>query len=153
MSFERSVPPPAEPAPPPAGTTGPLAAGSDGITPAIRLQILSTEHWSLLATRSMTWNEAFSRAQMFLSALSGGIVALALASQAMGFGPGFIVFALLLLPVLLFLGLATFVRLVDINSEDGKFLGGRTTALAFATTCGAVECADTSISATVALRH
>lgn len=42
---------------------------------------------------------------------------------------------------------------VEINSEDGKFLGGRTTALAFGTTCGAVECADTSISATVGLRH
>jgi hypothetical protein len=42
---------------------------------------------------------------------------------------------------------------VEINSEDGKFLGGRTTALVFGTTCGAVECADTSISATVALRH
>jgi hypothetical protein len=90
----------------------------------MRLQILTTEHWSLLATRSMTWNEAFSRAQMFLSALSGGIVALALASQAMGFGSGFIIFALLLLPVLLFLGLATFVRLVDINNEDNLWVAG-----------------------------
>jgi hypothetical protein len=94
------------------------------VSPVMRLQILTTEHWSLLATRSMTWNEAFSRAQMFLSALSGGIVALALASQAMGFGSGFIVFALLLLPVLLFLGLATFVRLVDINSEDSQWVAG-----------------------------
>ncbi len=47
------------------------------LSPAARLQILTTEQWSLLATRGMTWNEAFSRAQMFLSALSGGIVALA----------------------------------------------------------------------------
>jgi hypothetical protein len=28
---------------------------------ALRLQILSTEHWSLLATRSQTWNESFAR--------------------------------------------------------------------------------------------
>ena len=96
-----------------------LAEGADGtIPPAMRLQILTTEHWSLLATRGQTWNEAFSRAQMFLSALSGGIVALALAPRRWSFGAGFIVFALLLLPVLLFLGIATFVRLVEINNED-----------------------------------
>jgi hypothetical protein len=107
--------------------TPPTASGISegaGLPPSARLQILTTEHWSLLATRGMTWNEAFSRAQMFLSALSGGIVALALASQAMGFGSGFIVFALLLLPVLLFLGLATFVRLVDINNEDNLWVAG-----------------------------
>jgi len=111
----------------PAGVPpGASAGNADGaeLSPAARLQILTTEHWSLLATRGMTWNEAFSRAQMFLSALSGGIVALALASQAMGFGSGFIVFALLLLPVLLFLGLATFVRLVDINNEDNLWVAG-----------------------------
>ncbi len=108
--------------PPVSGSAG---DGADAeLPPAARLQILTTEHWSLLATRGMTWNEAFSRAQMFLSALSGGIVALALASQAMGFGSGFIVFALLLLPVLLFLGLATFVRLVDINNEDNLWFAG-----------------------------
>ena len=100
-----------------------IAEGAE-LSPSARLQILTTEHWSLLATRSMTWNEAFSRAQMFLSALSGGIVALALASQAMGFGSGFIVFALLLLPVLLFLGLATYARLVEINKEDNLWVAG-----------------------------
>ncbi len=26
-----------------------------GVTDAVRVQILATEHWSLLATRSMTW--------------------------------------------------------------------------------------------------
>jgi hypothetical protein len=29
------------------------------------LQILSTEHWSLLATRALTWNESFARARCF----------------------------------------------------------------------------------------
>src|SRR5262245_40195469 len=46
---------------------------------ARRAQLLSTEHWSLLATRSMSWNEAFSRTGMFLSTLSAATVALALA--------------------------------------------------------------------------
>src|SRR5262245_863145 len=48
-----------------------------GITDAVRAQILATEHWSLLATRSMTWNEIFSRASMFMTVLSAAVVALA----------------------------------------------------------------------------
>jgi hypothetical protein len=35
----------------------------------LRAQILATEHWSLLATRSMTWNEIFSRTGTFLTVL------------------------------------------------------------------------------------
>ena len=33
-------------------------------------QFLATEHWSLLATRSMTWNEIFSRTGTYLTVLS-----------------------------------------------------------------------------------
>ena len=36
----------------------------------VRLQILTTEHWSLLASRGLAWNESFSRAGMYLSTLS-----------------------------------------------------------------------------------
>ena len=36
-----------------------------------RLQILATEHWSLLATQALTYNESLSRVSMFLSILSG----------------------------------------------------------------------------------
>jgi len=39
-------------------------------------QILATEHWSLLATRSLIWNEAMSRATVFLTVLSAAIIAL-----------------------------------------------------------------------------
>jgi hypothetical protein len=124
MSFERSVPPPTEPAPPPTGTADPPAAGSDGITPAIRLQILSTEHWGLLATRSLAWNESFSRAGMFLSALSGAIVALALVAQASHFGEGFKLFALVILPVVLFVGVATYIRLGAANWYDATCIIG-----------------------------
>jgi hypothetical protein len=96
-----------------------LAANrGNGIPPALRLQILTTEHWSLLSTRALTWNEAFSRATMFLSVLSGAVVALALVAQATAFGEGFVTFAILILPVVLFVGVATFVRLVSINHED-----------------------------------
>ncbi len=109
------------------GLPGAIAGGrtdGEGASPALRLQILATEHWSLLATRSLTWSEAFSRAAMFLSALTGGVVALALVAQATSFGEGFMLFALVLLPVLLFLGLTTFVRLVEINAEDVHWVAG-----------------------------
>jgi hypothetical protein len=85
---------------------------------AVRLQILATEHWSLLATRSLSWNESFARAGMFLTLLSGATVALALVAQADSFGEGFVLFALLILPIVLFVGLATYVRLLEINNED-----------------------------------
>ena len=58
-----------------------------GATPAaLQVQILATEHWSLLATCSQSWNESFARAQMFLSALAASVIALALVAQATGFG-------------------------------------------------------------------
>ena len=85
---------------------------------ARRTQLLTTEHWSLLATRSMSWNEAFSRTGTFLSTLSAGTVSLALAGPAMTFGMGFTLFALVILSVILFLGVATYVRLVQVNNED-----------------------------------
>jgi hypothetical protein len=42
------------------------------------LQILTTEHWSLLAARSLVYTEAMSRTSIFVAALSGAVVALAL---------------------------------------------------------------------------
>ena len=50
------------------------------------IQILSTEHWSLLSARGLAFNEAFIRGGMFLTFLSTSFVALALLAQAMTFG-------------------------------------------------------------------
>jgi hypothetical protein len=96
----------------------------DAAAKALRIQILATEHWSLLATRSLSWNESFARAGMFLTLLSGATVALALVAQASSFGPAFGVFALLILPVVLFVGVATWVRLLEINNEDYVWVRG-----------------------------
>src|SRR5216117_3417405 len=105
----------AEPAPAPrAGDAEPTA----GASPAMRLQILSTEHWSLLASRSLAWNESFSRAGMFLTTLSGAIVSLGLVGGATGFGESFTLFALVILPVVLFIGLATWIRLGASNFHE-----------------------------------
>jgi hypothetical protein len=119
MSLERMPGPMgAEPAPPAVG-------GSGGASPvALRLQVLATEHWGLLATRSLAWNESFTRAGMFLSTLSGAIVALALVAQATAFGNEFSTFALVILPVVLFIGLATFIRMGSSNAYDALCVVG-----------------------------
>jgi hypothetical protein len=100
------------------------AVAADTTATNRRAQLLSTEHWSLLATRSMSWNEAFSRTGMFLSTLSAATVALALAGPAMQFGSAFPLFALVVLSVTLFLGLATYVRLLQVNNEDLYWVAG-----------------------------
>ena len=121
MSFERSVGPPAEPAPVPVPSS---TSPTDEVSPAMRLQILSTEHWSLLASRSLAWNESFSRGGMFLATLSGAIVSLALVAQATDFGEGFRVFALVILPVVLFVGVGTNFRMGFSNYHDALCVQG-----------------------------
>src|SRR2546425_11914439 len=93
-------------------------------SPSMRLQILSTEHWSLLASRALAWNESFSRAGMFLTTLTGAIVALALVAQASAFGEGFTLFALVILPVVLFIGVATSIRLGASNYHEALCVVG-----------------------------
>ena len=88
------------------------------------LQILTTEHWSLLATRSLVYTEAMSRTSIFVAALSGSVVALALVAQASDFESGFVAFALVLLPVVYFLGCVTIVRLAQVNQENARWVQG-----------------------------
>jgi hypothetical protein len=90
----------------------------------LRLQMMSTEHWSLLASRNLAWTEVFARASMFLSALSFATVALALAGQASGFGEEFRIFALIVLPVILFLGFTTTLRMDNANHHDAMCVIG-----------------------------
>jgi hypothetical protein len=80
--------------------------------------ILSTEHYSLLGTRSLIWTEALSRATVFLTVLSATIISLALLADATGFGRVTTMVALVLLPIVFLLGLAAYARLVQINTEE-----------------------------------
>lgn len=103
----------------------PAPLGHDGAAASLRAQILATEHWSLLATRSMTWNEIFSRTSIFLTVLSATVVALSLvAVHSSGFGHGFRVFALSVLPIALLVGLATYIRLIEADIEDVWLVAG-----------------------------
>ena len=91
---------------------------------AAELQILATEHWSLLATRSLTYTESLGRVNVFLAILSGAVIALALVAQADHFGPTFISIALLALLVVLFAGVATIARLMQLNRDDYRWVVG-----------------------------
>ena len=91
---------------------------------ATKLQILATEHWSLLATRSLTYTESLGRVSVFLAILSGAVIALALVAQADHFGPAFIAIAIFLLSVVLFTGVATIARLNQLNGDDYRWVLG-----------------------------
>lgn len=91
---------------------------------AAKLQILATEHWSLLATRSLTYTESLSRVSMFLAILTGAVIALALVAQADRFGQSFILIAILTLLIVLFAGLATIARLMALNRDDFRWVIG-----------------------------
>jgi hypothetical protein len=115
--------PPEHGAQPPTAVTAPTIGASVDAGPGLddprALQILSTEHWSLLATRSMLWNESFARAALFLSILSASVIALSLIGTDR---PDFRIFALIVLPVTLFIGVATFVRIDDSNREEALWV-------------------------------
>jgi hypothetical protein len=99
------------------------SAGHDDAT-AARLQILATEHWSLLATRSLTYTEGLGRVTIFLAILSGAVIALALVAQADHFGTAFSAIAIALLSVVLFTGIATIARLNALNRDDYRWVIG-----------------------------
>ena len=108
----------------PAETATPRDAAPepDDLPPAVRLQILTAEQSSLAATRALAWNELFSRAGMYLSTLSGAMVALALVAQ--GSASTAQQFALVILPIVLFVGVATFIRLGAANTNEANCVVG-----------------------------
>jgi hypothetical protein len=81
---------------PPESSVPSALSERSGVTDAAHAQLLATEHWSLLATRSMTWNEVFSRSSLYITVL----------------------------PVALLVGLATRLRLGAANGEEFWLLLG-----------------------------
>jgi hypothetical protein len=78
----------------------------------------STEHFNLQTARAITVSEANGRASIYLAALSSNLIALAFIGQISQLGVAFYSFALILLPVLAFVGVVTFLRLVQSSLED-----------------------------------
>jgi hypothetical protein len=69
-------------------------------------------------SRAITVSEANGRASIYLAALSSNLIALAFIGQISQLGVAFYAFALILLPVLAFVGTVTFLRLVQSSIED-----------------------------------
>lgn len=88
------------------------------------LQILTTEHWSLLATRSLAYNEAFSRAGMFLSFLSASLIVIGFLIGSQGLSSAVVPVALVLLLADLYIGTATVGRLLGASGEELQCVRG-----------------------------
>jgi hypothetical protein len=83
------------------------------------LSIVTTEHFTLQGARATAISDANGRTGFFLATLSAVVVALAFVAQlAGGLGDAFLLFAAILLPMLLFIGLATFERLLQLAIEN-----------------------------------
>src|SRR3954453_658998 len=78
----------------------------------------TTEHFNLQTGRAATISEANGRATIYLAALSSSLIALAFIGQMSRVGSAFDAFALIVLPVLAFIGVVTFERLVQLSFED-----------------------------------
>ena len=120
MSIERPIGPGAEPPPLPP-SAGTQSAGDQPAT-AVRLQILSTEHWSLLARGR--WRTSRSPSRHVPHHPDWRDRRLALVAQADEFGEGFRLFALVILPVVLIIGIGTNLRMGMSNYHDALCVTG-----------------------------
>ena len=97
---------------------------SEAVSPSVRAQLLATEHWSLLASRSATQNELLVRIAIFLTLVSASVVSLALVGQATEFDGRFDVFTILLFSILLLVGTLTLLRVFNGGDEDLAYVIG-----------------------------
>jgi hypothetical protein len=85
------------------------------------LTALTTEHFTLQGARSQTVGESAARSSLYMFSVSSALIALGFVSQASPGGEVFQLFALSVLPTLFFLGVLTFVRLVESSIEDIRY--------------------------------
>jgi hypothetical protein len=88
------------------------------------LQILNAEMAGLVAARSLSYNEAFSRATMFLSFLSATLIVIGFLVGSQGFTPAILPIIALLLIADLFIGMATVGRLIGASAEEFRCVRG-----------------------------
>jgi hypothetical protein len=91
---------------------------------SVRAQLLATEHWSLLASRSTTQNELLVRIAIFLTLVSASVVSLALIGQATDFDGRFDAFTIVLFSILLLVGTLTLLRVYNGGEEDHAYVIG-----------------------------
>jgi hypothetical protein len=88
--------------------------------PQAAVTFITTEHFNLQTARSATISESNGRTSVFLGAVSAGLVALAFAGQTSR--AMLLTFGLVLFPVLAFLGVVTFERVLQASIEDVLYL-------------------------------
>src|SRR5213080_3456923 len=98
-----------------------LLAQSLGDRLGSAVTMATTEHFNLQTARVGTISEANGRASIYLAAVSSNLIALAFIGQMSRLGAAFYAFSLILLPVLAFVGVVTFLRLVQSSLEDIAF--------------------------------
>jgi len=94
------------------------------LPPAVRAQLLATEHWSLLATRSQTWSEVMSRIMAQFTFTSAVLVVLALVVQREGMDGPFRPLALGLGAAVTLTGTLTSMRVHYASHEDAQLVRG-----------------------------
>ena len=82
------------------------------------VSIITTEHYNLQTGRSMAIAETNGRSSLFVGAVSSGLIALTFVGQISHLGMAFFVFSLVVIPTLVFMGLITFVRVLQSGSAD-----------------------------------
>jgi len=103
-----------------------IPTGSD-VPPGDRLlarDVLVTEYGVLMSALTTAWSASLTRTSLFLGVLSAAGVAFGFASQGGVDRPTFIRLALLVLLLVLFLGVATFTRLVQFQRESMVYITG-----------------------------
>lgn len=96
----------------------PTVEGDSTVPLAVHVQILATEHWSLLASRTTTQAEVLTRITIFLTLVSAGLVSLALVGQVTNYSESFVFFAIAVLAVILVIGVLTQLRVFNVGLED-----------------------------------
>jgi hypothetical protein len=82
------------------------------------VSLATTEHFTLQTARSTTVAEASSRATGYFAVLSSALIVLAFVGNMSGLSDAFYLFCSMLLPVVAFVGVVTFGRLVQSSNEE-----------------------------------
>lgn len=87
-------------------------------------EVLRGEYGVLMAALGAAWSASLSRTSLYLGVLSAAGIALGFAAQSGVGSSDFRTFALVVLPLVLFLGVATFARLVQVQRESVVYVTG-----------------------------
>lgn len=82
---------------------------------------LTTEHFTLQGAKSSNISETGNRVSAYLGVLSGVLIALAFVAQISGAGQIFIIFVLILFPILITIGAFTYVRILQLTIANAIY--------------------------------